>query len=74
MSIPLTAEVKEGERGRIRGELDKAEKLLASIDAKLADERFTGRAKPEVVERERQRRAQAEEQVNALRKALEALG
>jgi valyl-tRNA synthetase len=74
VSIPLSAEVIEGERTRIRGELEKAEKLLLSIESKLADERFTGRAKPEIVERERQRKAQAEEQVNALRKALADLG
>jgi valyl-tRNA synthetase len=74
MTIPLTADVVEGERARIRAELEKAEKLLASIDSKLADDRFTSRAKPEVVERERQRKAAAEEQGNALRKALEDLG
>jgi valyl-tRNA synthetase len=74
MSIPLSADVVEGERTRIRAELEKAEKLLASIESKLADERFTSRAKPEVVERERQRGAGAREQVDALRKALEDLG
>jgi len=74
VSFPLSADVLEGERARIRAELEKAEKLLASIQTKLADERFTGRAKPEVVERERKRLADAEEQVRKLRRALEDLG
>jgi valyl-tRNA synthetase len=76
VSVPLTPDVidLEGERARNRAELEKAEKLLASIDAKLADERFTGRAKPEVVERERQRRKAADEQVQGLRRALRDLG
>jgi valyl-tRNA synthetase len=74
VSIPLTAEVIEGERARIRAELEKAEKLLASIESKLADGRFTSRAKPEVVERERKRLAEAREQVAKLRRALEDLG
>ncbi|HEX5138671.1 MAG TPA: valine--tRNA ligase [Planctomycetota bacterium] len=74
MSIPLSADLIEAEKTRIRGELEKAQKLLESIERKLADERFTTRAKPEVVERERQRKVAAEEQVNALKRALEDLG
>ena len=76
VSVPLTADVidLEGERARNRAELEKAEKLLLSIEGKLADEKFTGRAKPEIVERERKRRADAEEQVRNLRRALKDLG
>ncbi len=74
VSVPLTADVLEGERARTRAELEKAERLLQSIEAKLNDERFTGRAKPEVVERERKRGADAKEQVAKLRHALEDLG
>ncbi len=74
VSVPLTADVLEGERARTRAELEKAEKLLQSIEAKLNDERFTGRAKPEIVERERKRGADAKEQVAKLRRALKDLG
>jgi len=76
VSVPLTADVidLEGERTRNRAELEKAEKYLAGIERKLADERFLARAKPEVVERERQRKAEAEEKVRSLRRALEDLG
>ncbi len=76
VSVPLTSDVidLEGERARNRAELEKAEKLLESIEKKLADEKFTSRAKPEIVERERKRKADAEERVRDLRRALEDLG
>ncbi|MCK6461046.1 MAG: valine--tRNA ligase [Planctomycetes bacterium] len=70
VSVPLAADVVEAERARARAELAKAEEFIESIRGKLADERFTSRAKPEVVERERKRLAEAEEQVRKLRKAL----
>ncbi len=74
VSVPLSADVLEGERTRIGAELAKAEQLADSIRKKLADERFTSRAKPEVVERERKRLLDAEEQVSKLRRAIEGLG
>ena len=76
VSVPLTSDVidLEGEKARNRAELEKAEKLLQSIEKKLADEKFTGRAKPEIVERERKRKAEVEEQVRNLRRALKDLG
>jgi valyl-tRNA synthetase len=62
------------ERARLAKELEKAEKSLAATRAKLANESFVARAKPEVVEQERRRLADAEEQAARLRKLLDSLG
>ncbi len=62
------------ERERLTKELDKTQKALASTKAKLANENFTARAKPEVVEAERRRMAEGVEQATRLRKLLDALG
>src|SRR6185295_19035254 len=51
------------ERERLTKELEKADKSLAAVRAKLSNENFVARAKPEVVEAERKRLAEAEEQV-----------
>jgi len=63
----------EAERARKRKELEKAEGFLAGIEKKLANENFVSRAKPEVVERERERLAEAQEMVARIREALERL-
>ncbi|MHC4549544.1 MAG: valine--tRNA ligase [Planctomycetota bacterium] len=60
----------EAERKRKRKELKKARGHLASIEAKLADERFVAKAKPEVVERERARAGEVEERIARLEQAL----
>jgi len=62
------------ERERLAKELDKAEKSLAATRAKLANENFVARAKPEVVEAERKRLSESEEQCGRLRKLLGSLG
>jgi valyl-tRNA synthetase len=62
------------ERARLAKELEKAEKSLAATRAKLANESFTSRAKPEVVAQERRRAADGEEQVGRLRKLLDSSG
>jgi valyl-tRNA synthetase len=62
------------ERARLAKELEKAEKSLAATRSKLANESFTSRAKPEVVEQERRRLAESEEQVGRLAKLLASLG
>jgi len=71
--VPLDRERVAAERARKEKELEEAERLLASIDGKLANAAFTSRAKPEVVERERQRRDEAAERVARLRNALSDL-
>ncbi len=45
------------ERERLQGELEKIEKQIKGIEGKLSNENFTGKAKPEVVQRERERLA-----------------
>ncbi len=72
--VPLDKERVAAERARKQKELEEAQKLLASIDAKLANREFTSRAKPEVVERERQRREEVAERVARLRNAIADLG
>lgn len=61
----------------IEAELAEAEKELAynlgfkkSTEAKLANERFVANAKPEVVEKERQKLADAEAKIKALEEAI----
>jgi valyl-tRNA synthetase len=62
------------ERQRLAKELEKTQKALAATKAKLANESFVARAKPEVVEQERKRLAEFEEQAVRLAKLLGALG
>jgi valyl-tRNA synthetase len=73
--IDLAGKIDLGaEKLRLAKELEKSEKAVAASTAKLSNENFTARAKPEVVAQERQRLAEAEEQVARLRRLLEALG
>jgi valyl-tRNA synthetase len=61
------------ERERLGREIAKAEALLASVDRKLGNADFVARARPEVVEGERARRAEAEALAGRLRASLAAL-
>ncbi len=63
----------DAERTRIQKELDKAEGHLASIEKKLQNENFVARAKPEVVQRERERSGEVRERLEKLKEALAAL-
>ncbi|MGC4232060.1 MAG: valine--tRNA ligase [Niabella sp.] len=49
------------------------EGFLASVEKKLGNERFVQNAKPEVVENERKKKADAEEKIHALKEALAGL-
>jgi valyl-tRNA synthetase len=40
--------------------------FLKSVDAKLSNEKFVANAKPEVIEKERQKKADAEEKIKKL--------
>ena len=54
--LPLAGVVDvERERARVDAELERVEGLLAGSSRKLADPNFTGRAPPEVVEREEEK-------------------
>jgi len=62
------------ELARKEKELEKAEGHLRGLEAKLGNENFTSRAKPEVVERERARKVEIEERIARIREAIAALG
>jgi valyl-tRNA synthetase len=63
----------EAERARLEKELAGIEKQIASVAAKLGNENFVSRAKPEIVERERNRLSDLRAKRNAVAKAMEAL-
>ncbi len=60
----------EAERERLTKEIEYNEGFMKSVDAKLSNERFVANAKPEIVEKERQKKADAELKIVALREAL----
>jgi valyl-tRNA synthetase len=61
------------ERGRLREELDRVERLLASTTARLGSEQFVTRAPAEVVAREREKEASLRDQRDRLARKIEAL-
>lgn len=63
----------EAELERIRKNISKTEKLLTQSRNKLKSEGFVSRAKPEIVERERERERDAAVKVERLQKVLKEL-
>jgi len=61
------------ERARLEREIGKLDQEIARFDKKLANESFTAKAPPEVVETERERRAEAAGSRQRLDEALERL-
>ena len=47
--------------------------FLASVEKKLSNERFVANAKPEIVENERKKKADAESKINMLNESIAAL-
>jgi len=71
--VPLEGVVDvEKELGRMKKEIANLDRLVASIDAKFANPDFAFRAKPEVVEAERARRAEFSGKLVRLKKQLES--
>jgi valyl-tRNA synthetase len=70
--IPLKINVAE-ERARIEKELEYNEGFLESVNKKLSNEKFVQNAKPEIIATEKQKKADAEAKIKALKKALEGL-
>ena len=60
----------EAEKERIEKEILYLKGFLKSVDAKLSNERFVNNAKPEVVENERNKKADAETKLESLAKSL----
>lgn len=64
----------EAEKANLQKELEYTLGFKKSTDAKLANERFVQNAKPEIIEKERQKLADAEAKIKALEEALAKLG
>ena len=64
----------EAERKRLEKDLAAARKEAQSMTAKLANESFTAKAPPEVIEKSRQRLAAAESDIARLESRLASLG
>ncbi|GAA3960566.1 valine--tRNA ligase [Hymenobacter antarcticus] len=72
--IPLEGHIDmAAERTRLEKELEYAQGFRDSVQKKLGNEKFAQNAKPDVLERERQKLADAETKIVALEQALKAL-
>ncbi len=61
------------ERDRLNKAIEEKQKFLTSVERKLANEQFTSRAPADVVERERQKVADASSEIAKLRANLDDL-
>jgi len=72
--IPLEGHIDlAAERARLEKELEYAQGFRDSVQKKLGNEKFAQNAKPDVLERERQKLADAEAKIAALEQAIKAL-
>ena len=72
--VPLAGLVDvEKECGRLRGELSSLEKQLASLESRLANEKFTSKAPPDVVEGERRKLGEWSARRDQLRDKVQTL-
>ncbi len=70
----LTIEVdKESELKRMREELEYYRGFVSSVDKKLSNEKFVSNAHPDVVEKERQKKADGEAKIDQLQKSIAQL-
>ncbi len=73
-AVPLDKYVnKDEELQKLQTELEHQRGFLKSVMAKLGNERFVQNAKPEIVERERQKQRDAESRIAALEEGIAAL-
>lgn len=63
----------EAEREALQKDLEYQRGFLASVETKLSNERFVANAKPDLVERERAKKADAEAKIATIEAALAAL-
>jgi len=61
------------QKEQLQKDLSYLEGFLSSVEKKLSNERFVQNAKPEVVETERKKKADAEEKIKAIRESLSNL-
>jgi valyl-tRNA synthetase len=72
--VPLVGMIDLGEeRARLEKEISQKEQFLAGVERKLHNEQFTSRAPQDVVQRERQKAADAKEELDKLRANLTVL-
>ncbi len=72
--VPLDGAVDlEGESSRLHRSLEKLETEMGRVRNKLANENFTAKARPDVVERERGKAQEMEEKIAALNRSLERI-
>lgn len=72
--IPITGSIDIGEeKEKLSKELDYNKGFLQSVQKKLANERFVQNAKPELIELERKKQADAEAKIKALEDQLQSL-
>jgi valyl-tRNA synthetase len=63
----------EAEKEKLTKELEYLQGFLKSVDAKLSNEKFVANAKPELVEKERQKMADAEAKIEIIKGTLASL-
>ena len=63
----------DAERERLNAELVYLQGFLKSVDAKLGNERFVQNAKPEIIQNERNKQADAEAKIKIIEESLSAL-
>ncbi|MFM2136034.1 MAG: hypothetical protein RL021_1434 [Bacteroidota bacterium] len=72
--VPVSGNIDIGaERERLNKELEYNQGFLRSVQAKLANERFVSNAKPDIVENERKKLADAEAKIRVIEDQLAAL-
>jgi valyl-tRNA synthetase len=73
-ALPEGMEIDKGqEKEKLVKELEYHKGFLKSVDAKLANQKFVANAKPEIVENEKNKRADAEAKIAAIEKQLLSL-
>ena len=73
-SVPLAEKMDvEVELQKLKAELNYTEGFLLSVSRKLGNERFVQNAKPEIVENERRKQADAESKIASLKENIAAL-
>ncbi|TKC10884.1 valine--tRNA ligase [Pedobacter polaris] len=63
----------DAEKERLTKELEYLQGFLKSVDAKLSNERFVQNAKPEIIENERNKKADAESKIKTITESLALL-
>ena len=66
-------EILDAQKRKLEEELDYFKGFLASVEKKLGNERFVQNAKPEVVDIEKKKKADAEAKIKAIEESLAAL-